>query len=134
MLIAIMKTLKQTVTFNATPEAVYDALMDAKKHAQFTGSKAVISKKIGGKFSTYDGGLHGTNIQLIPGKKIVQAWRCEMADWPKEYFSQVTLELKKVGNKTKLIFTQTRIPDKCAKSIAQGWKDYYWIPLKEMLE
>ena len=35
------KTVKQTVTFKASPHDVYEALMDSKKHAKFTGDKAI---------------------------------------------------------------------------------------------
>ncbi len=38
------KTVEQTVTFNASPHDVYEALMDSYKHSQFTGAEAVISR------------------------------------------------------------------------------------------
>ena len=129
-----MKTIKQTVLFKATPHEVYEAVMNSKKHAQFTGSPAKISNKIGGSFSTYDGGLQGKNLQLSPGKKIVQLWRCEMDGWPKEHYSTATFLLTKTKNGTKLAFTQTGVPDSCVKSISGGWKTYYWQPMKEILE
>ena len=69
------KTVKQTVTFKAQRHEVYEALMDSKKHAKFTGDKATISRKVGGKFSVFDGYGEGTNIELIPDSKIVQNWR-----------------------------------------------------------
>ena len=45
------KSIRQTVTFKASPHAIYEALMDSKKHSEFTGGEAKISRKIGGKFS-----------------------------------------------------------------------------------
>ena len=42
------KTIRQSVTFKATPHAVYEALMDSRKHARFTGDAASISRKVGG--------------------------------------------------------------------------------------
>jgi hypothetical protein len=44
------KTLKQRVSFKASPRAVYDMLMDSKKHAALSGEPARISKKVGGRF------------------------------------------------------------------------------------
>ena len=32
------KTIRQTATFKASPRAVYEALMDSRKHAAFTGN------------------------------------------------------------------------------------------------
>ena len=41
------KTIEQSVTFNASPHDVYEALMDSEKHSQFTGAKALISREVG---------------------------------------------------------------------------------------
>lgn len=128
------KTIRQSVTFKAAPHAVYEALMNAKKHAAFTGDVAKISRKVGGKFSIFGGGLHGKNLELVADKKIVQVWRCEMKGWPKDHFSKATFAFSKIKGGAKLVFTQTGVPASCAKSIAQGWHDYYWVPMKQMLE
>ncbi len=126
------KAIKQTVTIKASPHDVYEALMDAKKHAKFTGGKAVISRAVGGKFNVFDGYAEGTNLELVQDKKIVQSWRAD--DWPKGHYSKATFELKASGNGTTLIFTQTDVPEEFMGDIAHGWEDYYWKPMKEMLE
>jgi hypothetical protein len=38
------------------------------------------------------------------------------------------------NGETQLIFTQSGVPEEFYDDIRQGWKDYYWIPMKEMLE
>jgi activator of HSP90 ATPase len=126
------KTIRQTVTFKASPHDVYEALMDSKKHAKFTGGKAIISRETGGKFSTFDGYAEGVNIELVPDKKIVQSWRAE--DWPEGHFSRVTFSLKKEEAGTSLTFTQSGVPEEQYGDVAQGWQDYYWAPMKVMLE
>ena len=88
------KIIHQTVTFNASPHEVYEALMDSKKHAAFTGGKADISRAIGGAIMVYDNYATGKNVELVPDKKIVQDWRA--ADWPEGWFSRVTFELTAV--------------------------------------
>lgn len=127
------KLLRQSVTIYASPHDVYEALMDSKKHTKFTGQKAVVSRKVGGKFVVY-GGLSGVNLELAPDKKIVQSWRCEMEDWPKGHHSKITFSLKKVKGGTRLSFTQSGLPVKSYKPMQQGWKQYYWEPMKAMLE
>ena len=127
-----MKNIRQTATFKASAHDIYEALMDSKKHATFTGGKAVISRKVGGKFNVFDGYAEGKNIELIPDKKIVQSWRA--SDWPEGVYSQVTFLIEEVDGKTKLTFTQTGVPDEQYADISQGWRDYYWKPMKEMLE
>lgn len=124
--------LKQTVTFNADPKTVYDYLTNSRKHAQFTGEPAKVTKKAGDKFTAYDGYIEGMNIELQPNKKIVQAWRGK--NWPKGIYSIVTYSFKREkGGKTKLSFEQCGVPTNHAKRIRDGWSEHYWTPLKEEL-
>ena len=60
-----MKTIKQVVIFEAEPHEVYEDFMDSKKHAEFTGEKAKISREIKGKIMAYDGYIVGKNIELV---------------------------------------------------------------------
>jgi hypothetical protein len=53
------KTLQQTVTFKASPQEVYDMLMDSKKHQSLSGVSAKISNKVGGKFTAWGSHLSG---------------------------------------------------------------------------
>jgi activator of HSP90 ATPase len=126
------KTISQTVTFKASPHKVYEMLMDSKKHSELTGSKAQISKKVGAKFSIYEGDIEGVNIELVPDQKIFQSWR--YSDWPEGHYSQATFLLEEVKGKTRLTFIQTGVPEEHYDDIAQGWHDYYWEPMKELLE
>jgi len=125
------KTIRQSVTFKATPHQVYGALMDSRKHAQFTGDTASISRKVGGKMMAYGGYITGTNVELVPDEKIVQTWRA--ADWPKGHESRVTFSLKPIESGTRLTFTHTGVPDDQHESIKQGWIEHYWTPMKAML-
>ena len=69
------KTIKQRVKFKADPATVYDLLADSRKHSAFTGRQATISTKIGGTFSIGESDVTGINVDLVPGRRIVQAWR-----------------------------------------------------------
>lgn len=123
------KTIKQTTIINASPIQVYGVLMDSKKHATFTDEKAKISTKVGGSFTCYGDYISGVNLELDPGKMIVQAWRA--TDWPRGVFSIVTFKLTAASKgKTKLEFSQIGVPAGDYKDIVRGWKDYYWKPLK----
>jgi activator of HSP90 ATPase len=126
------KNIKQIVNIKASPHDIYEALMDSKKHSQFTGDKAKIGRKVGEKFSTFDGYAEGSNLELIPDEKIVQTWRA--SDWPEGHYSKVTYSFKENGGGTRLTFTQTGVPEDQYEDVAQGWRDYYWTPLKTMLE
>jgi activator of HSP90 ATPase len=126
------KTIRQTATFKASPHDVYEALMDARKHTKFSGAPATTSRKVGGAFSAYGGSLSGTNLELERDKKIVQAWRAD--DWPAGHFSRATFSLKPVKGGTQLSFYQSGVPDLHYAGIKQGWIDFYWTPMKKMLD
>lgn len=122
--------IRQRVTIDATPIRVFEALMDSKKHAAFIHAPASVSREVGGRFTAYGTYIEGLNVELIRGKRIVQAWRG--SDWPEGAYSIATFELAAApGGKTKLTFRQNGVPAKYVKSIEQGWKDYYWKLLKD---
>ena len=108
--------------------------MDSKKHSTFTESKAKISRVIGGKFTVFEGDLEGKNLELIPDKKIVQSWRSNEEDWPKNHYSTLTVELESVKTGTRLNIKHTGVPVASYESVKQGWDEYYWEPMKDMLE
>jgi activator of HSP90 ATPase len=125
------KTIKQSVTFKVGAHAVYELLMDSKKHSVLAGDEARISRKVGGKFNI-GGYIEGVNLELVPDEKIVQSWRYE--DWPKGHFSKAVFSLEEQEGKTRLTFTQAGVPEEFYQDIKQGWIDYYWTPMKEILE
>jgi len=127
------RSIRQTVLLPAPPKAVYEALMSSKEHAAFTHSKTRISRREGGRFTSGDGYISGRNVKLVPGRKIVQEWRGDEEGWPEDHFSIATFSLAAVGAKTRLTFTQTGVPSEFADAIAQGWKDFYWEPLRAYL-
>lgn len=128
------KTIRQTVTFpKAKPMEVYNLIMDAKKHSAFSGSKVKMSNKIDGKFEVFDGYCSGFNIELKEGKKIVQGWHFKEDGWPDDHFSICTFTFSKAPAGTKLSFSQVAIPEHKTEALKEGWKLYYWNPMKAYL-
>lgn len=128
------KIIEQLVLIKASPHEVYEAFMDSKKHSKFTESKAKISREIGGNFTIFEGALEGKNLELIQDKKIVQSWRSNEEGWPKTHYSTITIELESIKEGTRLIFKQTDVPLSSYESVKEGWNEYYWEPLKNLLE
>lgn len=127
------RTIKQTAVISASPDEVYEAFMDAKKHSEFTGSKATGVAKVGGKFTSWDGYAFGKNLKLVKGKKIVQEWKT--TEWPEGYPpSKLDISLKKKKDGTVLTMVHSLVPAEQADEYAQGWLDYYWEPLKKYFE
>ena len=80
----------------------------------------------------YGGDIQGKNLELVPDQKIVQSWR--YSDWPEDHYSMATFALEPTEKGTRLTFTQIDVPDDKYEDIKQGWKDYYWAPIKKLLE
>ncbi len=126
------KSIKQRISFKASAHDVYEALMDSKQHSKFTGGTAKIGRKVGGKFSVFDGYAVGKNLELIPDKKIVQTWRA--ADWQEGELSQVSFEILPLKSGCNLKFTHRNLPERHYSAIKQGWNDFYWLPMKKMFQ
>ena len=120
------RTVVHEVTLSASPEEVFEALMDLAKHSQFTGAPAQIERKQGGAFSLYGGQLTGKTLELKPHERIVQQWRA--SNWPEGHYSRLTFDLAPLdgGRQTQLSMTQTGVPADKFEDINQGWKKYYW--------
>ena len=128
------KTIKQAVTFHAKPLEVYELIMDPKKHSSFTGGKVKMSNKVKGKFEVFDGYCHGYNIELEPGKKIVQAWHFGEDGWPEDHYSTCIFTFEPIKEGTRLTFIQQDVPDFNYENLKSGWKEFYWEPMKKHLK
>src|SRR5271154_3528626 len=100
-----VKAIRQTVLLPGTPRQVYDALMTSKGHRAFTGATARISPRVGGTFMAWGGYIHGTNLELSPGKTIVQSWVPSDPTWPKGHASKVRFDLSPTPRGTRVKFT-----------------------------
>ena len=128
-----MKTIQQQVAFNEAPAELYELYMDAKLHTKATGAKASISKKIGSKFSAWDGYISGRTLHLVPGEMIVQTWRAK--DWKKSVPDSIIvlsfLEDEEGGTDVELV--HANVPDAEYRSLMDGWHEFYWRPWEAFL-
>ena len=125
------RTIQQTVRFKAAPQVVYELLMNSKKHSLLSGEKAVISAKVPGKFTAWNGHITGFNLTLKPGAKIVQAWRA--TGWWPDHYSVAIFDIQKSKNGSVLRFTQIGVPPHRYSGHYRGWIEAYWTPMKEVL-
>ncbi len=129
------KTIIQKIIFkNQKASVLYSMFLDSKHHKQLTGGNdAKMSLKEGAKFSAHGGYCFGKNLQLLKNKLIVQSWRG--SDWGKdELDSTFILSFDQIKNDALLTMVHANVPDAESKSIADGWKEFYWKPWKEYLK
>ncbi len=103
------REIHQEESFDVTPQRFYEALMDSIQHAAFTGAPAEIGPEVGSAFSAHGGYISGINVVLIPGKRIVQAWRA--ASWDPDDYSIVRFELSPEGTGTKMVLDHFGFPE-----------------------
>ncbi len=137
------ETIHQEPTFAASPSRIYQALTDSKqfqkvqllsgamKESDLMAKPAEISRVVGGPLLLFGGYITGRQIELVPGKRIVQVWR--VGNWPSGVYSIVRFELTQNGGGTKLIFDHTGFPAGDGDHLASGWKEHYWEPLNKYL-
>jgi len=124
--------IHQEIDFKASPTRIYEALMDSEQHADFTANGAAdISREPGGTFTCHGGAISGRNIELVPGKRIVQAWR--VANWDEGIYSIVKFELKDYDGGTRIVLDHAGFPDGDAEHLGEGWHARYWEPLRKYL-
>jgi activator of HSP90 ATPase len=124
------KSLNLSVLLSASPEEIYHAWLSSEEHGLFTGGKAKIDNKIGGRFTAWDGYIEGVTVELHPYSKIIQSWRT--SDFPKQSpDSKLEVLLTPESGKTMLTLIHSGIPDGQAEEYRQGWLDYYFEPMKK---
>jgi activator of HSP90 ATPase len=132
--------IHQEIDFKATPQRVYETLLSSRKFSDctklsfgnFTIMSANIDSTVGGAFSVFDGHIIGRILELIPGKRIVEAWR--VVDWPDGVYSIAKFEFKPIGNGTKIIFDHVGFPNGLKEHLSIGWTQHYWEALDKYLQ
>jgi activator of HSP90 ATPase len=124
-------TIHQEVDLEASPDRIYDALLDAKQFKAITGGfPTEIAAEAGGAFSCFGAHIVGRNVEIVPKRRIVQAWR--VATWPEGVYSIVRFELKPQQAGTRVILDHTRYPPELREHLAAGWEDHYWKGLRSI--
>ena len=138
------EAIRQEVTFDASPQRVYEALISTKDFDMITrlsdgaallaaaGAKpTAISTEVGGSFTLFGGYITGRHIEMLPNERLVQAWRT--GSWKAGEFSIAAFYLTGESGKTKLKFEHRGFPNGDGASLARGWHVHYWEPLAKFL-
>ncbi len=122
-------TYRLTRIIPASPLDIYEAWLDSEAHSQMTGAEARISDKVGADFSTWDDYIRGRNLELVPGKRIVQAWRTSKFTGENED-SIVTITLEEADDGTLLTLVHSNVPDEQRNYEEGGWESNYFAPMR----
>ncbi len=124
-----MANIHQELTFNASSDKIFAALADPAEFGKMTGAPTSGKNEDGSHFSVFGGHITGRQIELVAGKRVVQAWRAKT--WPEGAYSLAHFELHAEGAKTRLVFDHDGFPEDMKDHLAQGWEENYWKPLRK---
>ncbi len=121
--------IHQEIDLNASPQKVYEALLDSKQFSEFSGRTAEINRDVGGASSLFKGHIIARNLELVPNQRIVQGWR--VVTWPEGVWSIARFDLKPNGTGTHVVLDHVGFPEGLHDHLAQGWDENYWSLLKK---
>ena len=122
----------------AEPEKVYELLTSGEKFAAASARPANIGAGAGEAFSIFGGYIEGRQIELVPGKRVVQAWRG--SDWAPGVYSLVRFTLTPEGGGTRLTVDHEAYPEGKSpmypswhEHLARNWPVFYFDPFAKYL-
>jgi uncharacterized protein YndB with AHSA1/START domain len=125
-------SIHQEGLIDATPLEVYAYLTDGDTFAAATGKAARLEACAGSAFSLFDGRVEGRQIELVPGERVVQAWRFGDAHpdvWDPGVYSIVRFTLTAEGDRTRFVVDHNAIPTEWHEHIETGYPIFYQEPM-----
>ena len=119
------------VTLKAKPADVFSALTNARKISTWSGQKAKVGTKKGGKLEMFDGWVKGKVVVFNRGKNLAYTWR--PAEWTRATPSSVVrYKLSSTSTGTKVTLTHSGLPNaKEARDHKSGWTQFVFKPLEK---
>lgn len=123
--------IKKSCEIAAPVEAVWAALTDPSVIEDWGGGPAKMAPEPGFEFSLWDGDIHGTVLAVDPPRSMTQEWFG--GDWDAPSIARFTLAAGADGLTT-LELENTGVPDDEGPDLDAGWDEYYFRPIKSLLE
>jgi activator of HSP90 ATPase len=125
-----MNQIRNTFFIHANRDEIFNALTNPLAIELWTGYPAEMEPIPGKEFSLWEGDITGKNLEIIPGKKIVQEWYFN----DPQNISIVTIELEDEKKGTRINLLHSNVPEIAFDNMVYGWKEYFFGALKKYLE
>jgi len=122
----------QVIEIESGSETIYQALTNPELLTELTGMSAEMSSQEGGTFHAWNNRSHGYIMRLIPGKRIVQAWRHDAFE--DGMYSTVIIDIESTETGSRVSFNHIGVPETESGWLTETWKKDFWNPLSEHLE
>jgi uncharacterized protein YndB with AHSA1/START domain len=125
-------SIHQEAVIKVSPGQVFEYLTNGEIFAAATEMPAQVTDREGEPFSLFGGRVEGRQIELVPGERVVQAWRFGSAHpdtWEPGVYSIVRFTLRPEGEATRLVIDHNGIPPEWQDHIESGYPMFYEAPL-----
>lgn len=124
------RQIKQQYQIKAPLHKVWQALTDADIAEQWGAGPAIFEAREGGKFSYWDGDIHGTNTKIMPEKLLEQDWYGhDNPTW--KYNVRFTFEKHEDTTIVDFLYSGNIIDE---QRDIKDWQTYYFDPIKKLLD
>jgi activator of HSP90 ATPase len=124
--------IHEEAVIHASPGQIYDFLTNGEIFAAATEMPAQLSDREGEAFSVFGGRVEGRQVELVPGERVVQAWRFGDAHpdaWEPGVYSIVRFRMQRDGDATRFVIDHNGIPPEWEDHIQSGYPTFYRDPL-----
>lgn len=117
---------------HAAPDEVMVLLTDSNFVDEWSGTTSLIEKKVGGKFSMFDGWVEGKILKMT-NDELAYTWKPN--SWGEDTLaSEVHYKLVPADHGTEVLVTHTNFPnEEEMKSHSTGWEKHFFGPIGEYL-
>jgi activator of HSP90 ATPase len=125
-------SIHQEAAIKASPAQIYEFLTNGEIFTAATEMPAQVSDREGDRFSLFGGRVEGRQIELVPGERVVQAWRFGSAHpdtWEPGVYSIVRFTLQPESDGTRFVIDHDGIPPEWQDHIQTGYPTFYEGPL-----
>jgi uncharacterized protein YndB with AHSA1/START domain len=130
-----MASIKKEYFIAVPPLMVWESLTDPKQIDGWgAGPDVIMEMDEGGEFSLWGGDIHGKNLEIEPGLRLVQEWYTGSSKVPTEVTITVEADEQDEEEGTKLTIIQADVADEDVEELDRGWDEFYAGPLKEYCE
>jgi uncharacterized protein YndB with AHSA1/START domain len=123
-----LDSLRVVAEIPATAAEVYAAWLDTVEHGLMTGAQAAIDARVGGRHSAWGDYIEGTNLELEPGRRIVQSWRTTEFSG-QDADSRLEVRFADVPGGCEVTIEHTEIPEGRGSQYQEGWRTHYFAPM-----
>lgn len=127
-----MKKIIKHYKIQSPIEKVWDALVNPEVIEKWgAGPNVKMSAEVGQEFRLWNGQIYGENTEVHENSRLVQNWYG--GEWKEPSIVTINLQTREPGV-TNIELVHINLPDDEVESFEKGWDEFYFGPMKALLE